>query len=438
MLRHSTNLVVPACLLLFAACRPPTVEPSGGEPPVRAFRPIDASNVTFWDRQTTESAELLRQLAEEFNANHPDTPIKVEHIGGYTDIYRKVSASIQARTLPALAVGYESMTSEYVQAGAVALLDPFIKNPESGLGDDDLADFFPVVLETNRYPEFGGRMYSFPFCKSVLMMFFNKRVLAQAGIEDPPKTWDEFLDQCRNVKAKTGKSAYAVSVDCSTIDGMIYSMGGDLVLGRKTLFDSPQTLRVFELIETLAREKLAYQILPGTYEDEMALVQGQVAFIFRSSSGRTSLQRITGDAKDTWGMALIPQADPQNPRTVLYGPNVCIFNTTSEQQKVAWEFVKFFTSPNVSVRWALGTGYLPIRKSAAQDPAMQRFWAEWEYNRTAYDCLPFARSEPNLAGWQEVRGLVENAETAILSGVQSARQAVRELKQAADAALAEQ
>ncbi|HIJ73984.1 MAG TPA: extracellular solute-binding protein, partial [Candidatus Hydrogenedentes bacterium] len=134
----------------------------------------------------------------------------------------------------------------------------------------------------------------------------------------------------------------------------------------------------------------------------------------------------------------IPQADPANPRTVLYGPNICIFDTTPEQKRIAWEFVKFFTSPEVSVRWALGTGYLPIRKSAAEDPALQAFWAQWEYNRAGFDCLAFARTEPNLAGWQEVRGLVENAETAILSGIQSAQDAATDLTRAADAVLARQ
>ena len=89
------------------------------------------------------------------------------------------------------------------------------------------------------------------------------------------------------------------------------------------------------------------------------------------------------------------------------------------------------------MRWALGTGYLPIRKSAAQDARMQAFWEEWPYNKAPFDCLDFARSEPNVPGWQEVRELIENALAGVLTGVKTAEQAAAELKQGADAVLAE-
>ncbi len=433
-MKRLAGLLAWACVAAMAGCGGTSDTSTAGR-----FKPIDTSAAVFWDRQTTESAELLRALADEFNASRQGgLPVKVEHSGGYTEIFRKVSASIQAGALPSMAVGYQSMTVEYAQAGAVAALDQFVADPKTGLSKADLDDFFPVALETNRYPDLGNKMYSFPFCKSTLMLYFNKRVLAQAGFDGPPKTWDEFLEQARQIKAKAGKKAYAVSVDCSTFAGMIFSMGGEIVSGKQTLFDAPAAVKALTLIETMAKEELAYQIAPGGYDDEMALSQDNVAFVMRSSSGRTSVKQLMGDDQDKWGMANIPQDDPAKPSTVLYGPNICIFNTTPEQQQAAWAFVKFFTSPEVSVRWALGTGYLPIRKSAASNPDMQKFWNEWPYNRAAFDCLPFARSEPNLQGWQEVRALVETAITEVLTGVKPANQAATELKQKADAVLAKQ
>lgn len=447
MRRHlllAATLVLTILAPSLFGCGRPANERADKESPARAnapvFKPIDPSTALFWTRQTTEIADLLRSLAGDYNQHRKPgaLEIKIEHVGGYTDIFRKVSASIQARALPAMAVGYENMTAEYVLANAVVPIDAFVHDPSLGLSPQDLEDFFPVVLETNRFPEFGGKMYSFPFCKSTQMMYFNKVVLSAAGFDRPPDTWDEFLEQCRQVKAKTGKTAYALSVDCSAIDGWIYSMGGEVIEGRATRFDSPEAIRVFELLETLAKEGLVYQISPGTYDDETAFAHDEVAFVFRSSSGRTAVAMLMEGRQDQWGMARIPQADPQNPHTVLYGPNICIFNTTPEQQRAAWAFVKYFTSPEISVKWALGTGYLPIRKSAAGDPAMQAFWASWPYNRAAFDCLPFARPEPNVAGWQEVRSLVEKAETEVLTGMKTGRQAALDLKRDADAALAQQ
>jgi len=413
----------------------PNPEPGGSASQARTYQPIEPNAVVLWDRQTTETADLLRELVTEFNTGRPGLQVTAQYSGGYTEIFQKVRASIQAGKLPAMAVAYQSMTSEYIEAGAVVPLDDFVSHPEFGLTAEDRDDFFPSVLETNRFAEYGGKLYSFPFCKSVLMMYFNKRVLAEAGIEEPPATWDAFLEQCRQIKAKTGNHAVAFNVDASTVDGFIFSMGGDVAAGRESLFASPEAIRVFELIETLAKEKLAYQITPNSYDDKVAFAENKVAFFFRSSSHRTSTTEVMQGNLDDWGMAMIPQVDPANPRTVLYGPNISVFETTPEQERAAWEFVKFFTSRESTVRWALASGYVPTRKSAAGDPRMQAFWAEWEYNRAAFDCLDHARSEPMIAGWQRVRKLIEDAETAVLTGLKTGPQAARDLKRDADAQL---
>ena len=87
------------------------------------------------------------------------------------------------------------------------------------------------------------------------------------------------------------------------------------------------------------------------------------------------------------------------------------------------------------MKWALATGYLPVRKSAVQAPEMQAYFDRWEYNRIPYDSLEFARSEPAVAGWQGVRGLVENAVTAVITGMQSPATAAAELNTKANALL---
>ncbi|MCC6487625.1 MAG: ABC transporter substrate-binding protein [Candidatus Hydrogenedentes bacterium] len=427
---------IAALTAILAGCGMPARESGGRGSSPRAFKPIDDTAVLFWDRQTLETADLITQIANEYNARHQGLPVKVEHLGDYTDINRKLSVSIQARELPAMAVGYDSMTAEYVQAGAAVPLDEYMNDPEIGLTEADRADFFPGVLTTSTNTAFGGLTYSFPFTKSVLVMYFNKQLLKSAGIDAPPKTWNEFLKQCRHVKEKTGQFGYAVDVDCSTIDGMIYSRGGELVRGAESLFDQPASIAVFEFLETLAREKLAFQIQPGTFDDRDEFTQDRVAFFFRTSSLRPYVAAMMAQEPDGWGIAMIPQSNPHAPVTVLYGGNIGIFQSTPEQQRIAWGFIKYFTSAEVSVRWALGSGYLPLRKSAADHPEMQAFFNQWEYNRAAYDCLPYARPEPSIAGWQEVRTLVERAGSQVMSGLKTGGQAAMDLKQEANRVLA--
>lgn len=404
-----------------ASCGRESASPSG-------YAPIDGSHAVFWDRQTTETAALLQQITARFNESSGQLPVAIETTGNYGDIFQKVMAGIQARRLPAMAVSYESMTSQYAATGAVAPLDGLISDPERGLSAGDLADFFPAVLESNHYAAYGGAMLSFPFAKSVLMLYANHRVLREAGIETPPATWDEFLVQCRTVKAKTGKHAYAIAVDCSTISGMIFSMGGEVVKDGTLQYDQPASVKVFELLETLIQEDLAYQIPARTFDDETAFAGDRVAFTLRTSAGSANMAVAMGGKNDAWSINRIPQADPARPATILFGPNITLFKTGDAQEAASWAFTRYFTSPPVMKAWALATGYLPYRKSLASDPDVLAYWAAWPSNRAPYDCLAISRTEPNLAQWQQVRKAVEQAETSVLTDLKSGRDAALALQ----------
>ena len=424
----STILLVP----LFSGCAPAT--PGGSKD--RSFKPLDPDFAVFWDRQTTESAQLLQDLAAEFNRSWQGIPIKVERAGNYTDIFRKVSASIRAGVLPAMAVAYESMTNDYINAGAAVDLEPLLADEEAGLSAEALADYIPGALENNRFANHDNHLYAFPFAKSVLILYYNKKVMQDAGITAPPATWDDFINQCRQIKAKTGKYAHGVHADCSTVNGMIFSQGGDVLKDGKCLYDSPEALAVFRIYEILAKENLAWLVSPSSYEDNVALSKDEIAFVMRSSSSFSDMKLLMEGDTERWGIAPIPQKYPAKPGTTLYGPNVCIFNTTEAHIQAAWAFMKFLTSPEVSVRWSLETGYLPVRRSTLHQPELQQHWEKWECNKVPYDCLAFARTEPNAPGWQEVRDLATRAVSEIMAGVTTAEKAAAALQSGAERILA--
>lgn len=421
--------------VLFAGCGGPGGG-DGGSSSGPDFRPIDSGSAVFWDRQTTETAALLGELTSAFNATYPALPIKIETTGNYGEIYQKTMGSIQAGQLPAMAVSYESMTAQYAEQGAVAPLDPHVGDPSAGLSAEDLADFYPAVLESNRYSAHGGAMLSFPFAKSVLVLYANHRVLRGAGIDAPPATWAEFLEQCRTIKAKTGKYAYAISVDCSTISAMIFSMGGEIVKGGELQYDQPAAVHAFQLLETLITEDLAYQIPARTFDDETAFASDRIAFTLRTSAGSANMAIAMGGKNGDWSINPIPQDNPERPATILFGPNVTLFKVGAPQEAAAWAFTKYFTSREVMVRWCLATGYVPFRKSVAEDPEMQAYWSAWPSNRVPYDALAYARTEPNFSSWQRVRKAVEQAETAVLTGLKDGNAAARDLQQEARAFLA--
>ena len=81
---------------------------------------MDPAVADFWDRQTTENAELLREIAAEFNAGYSGLPINVVQSGNYADISTKTSAAITPGTLPSMAVAYGNTTLGSPDAWGVA------------------------------------------------------------------------------------------------------------------------------------------------------------------------------------------------------------------------------------------------------------------------------------------------------------------------------
>ena len=375
-----------------------------------------AAELIFWHTQAQENSSLLQEIVDDYNATSPPMKVSARYIGGYGPLFQKVRATISTGNLPDLVVAYESMVAEYVESEAAVALDDYISDPKIGLSTESLADIFPSILANNRYAAYGDKYYTFPFTKSILMLYYNADLLRQAGFDAPPATWAEFRTQCLAVK-KLGKKGYALSVDASTLNAMVMSFGGKILSDDRTqaLFDRPAGIAAFKLISDLVKSGAAYQVDRESYGDRKDFSSGRCAFLIRSSTTRPYIEDdIKG--KFNWDLTVIPHAKGVEPVTVLFGANIAVMKTTPERQRAAWQFIKYFCSQAVTAQWSTGTGYLPVRKSAAESETVKAFFAKSPRNRRAFDTLPLARPEPGVFGWQAVRNAIEEAESDAIGG----------------------
>jgi len=399
--------------------------------------------LNMWHSQKRQNEDALVAVVRRFNQSNPHYAVQPHNIGSYTALFHKVKTMVQGPgQLPDLCIAYESMVTELVPAGVVVALDDYLNHPDYGLSPEEQADIFPSFLSSNRYPDFGNRLLSFPFTKSLLMLYYNVELLRAAGHNQPPATWKEFIQQCRDVKAKSGQPAFAYSRDPSSFDGMILSLGGKLATedGARSNLGSPEALRALEIIHTLVQEELAVKLTPGSDLDRTLFANQKVAFILRSSTTRAYMRKDILDEQGRdrfeWSMACPPVGEGRPKLTVLYGGNICVFKSTPERQRGAWEFIKFFTSPEITAEWATKTGYLPVRRSAAKTKALQGFFARHPRNRVVFDTIPYGAREPNVAGWQAVRDYIAQALTRVCTGRYTAANAAAALAHDADAELA--
>jgi sn-glycerol 3-phosphate transport system substrate-binding protein len=115
-------------------------------------------------------------------------------------------------------------------------------------------------------------------------------------------------------------------------------------------------------------------------------------------------------------------------------------DASPEKQDAAWQYIKYLLEPEQQADWAASTGYVPIRKSATELPAVQDLWASKPFYKVAYDQLITgvnndATAGPVIGPYQQIRDNVIDELTAMLTQGKSPKAAVKSAAQDATAAI---
>jgi sn-glycerol 3-phosphate transport system substrate-binding protein len=111
-----------------------------------------------------------------------------------------------------------------------------------------------------------------------------------------------------------------------------------------------------------------------------------------------------------------------------------------EQQAAAWQYAKFLNEPQSQADWGAATGYVPIRESSVELPAIQEAWAAQPGFKVAYDQLlkgtnSVATSGPVIGDALGVRAAIVQAMERMFSEDLSPKAALKGAKKGADAAM---
>ncbi|MBS3783394.1 MAG: ABC transporter substrate-binding protein [Anaerolineae bacterium] len=411
----------------------PTPEPLD---PISQLDP-SGQEVTFWHVSTKIHEEVLLEMIEEFNANNEYGITVVPEYGGYYgDIRQKTLAAISAGTPPEMAVAYQNMVAEYAEADVVEPLDDYIASQTYGLSEAELNDYYQAFLEGDRYPAFDNQILSFPPNRSMEVMFYNIDWLAELGYEGPPQTWEEFGEMCGAATDPAAEtSGYAISPSASTFAGWVWTRGGEILSedGTEPVFGE-EGQEALAFLQDLVEEGYAYQIAER-YGDQTDFANEKALFTFGSTAGLPYYDAAV-EGRFDWSIAPLPH-ETEEPIVDMYGPSITVFQTTPEKQLASWLFLKWFTEPEQTARWAITTGYFPVRRSAAQSEEMLAHFSENPLYAKAFSFLPYAKTEPTIAGWQAVRDALEEAIVAVITGEQTPEAAIESSLAAAEEAIAE-
>ncbi len=411
----------------------PTVAPTVA--PTAAPKPVE---VQFWTGQSGPQDEALKKLAASFKQKYPNITVVVTYQGNYTDLYKKVTAAIAAGSPPDVAIGYQNDIANYIKSDAVIALDDMMKDPKIGFTDADMKDIFPAFID--KYAQYGNKVYSLAFLRSMEVMYYNLDMVKAAGLTKAPETWDDFLKVCASAtKAAPDVACYEMpgSGAASTFATWVFTRGGDLVSadGKTVAFDKQPGLDAMTTLGDLFTKK--YAILQAkAYQDQTDFSLGKAVFTFGSSAGLpyyAAAIKDGGNKVANWGIAPSPRTT-KDPVVDLYGPSVTVFKTTSEKQQAAFLWVKYLMDKDPNAEWSKATSYFPARQSTKD--ALADFIKTNPLYGQAFDWLQYGRGEPTMAAWNPIRNAIGDAMVAVANGKMTAADAIKDAAKKGNDALA--
>jgi sn-glycerol 3-phosphate transport system substrate-binding protein len=183
---------------------------------------------------------------------------------------------------------------------------------------------------------------------------------------------------------------------------------------------------------------------PSAFDNLIGVGNGNFGMAIDTSAALGTIVQLlaAGDYPNVeLGVAAMPGPKGKGGVLVGGGANYISRKSSPEKQAAAWQFAKFLNEPDIQAEWSAGTGYIPIRKAAADLPPVQQRWSEVPGFKIAYDQLVggvanTATAGPVIGDYQGVRDVVLDAEQQMFGGM-SPREALKLAKQEANAKIEE-
>ena len=374
----------------------------------------------------------LQTLVNQYKQVAPNVTINLDFTP-YTgnELEDKVTGAIVAHNTPDLVQGFEQDIAAWYQAGAIAPLDDYVK---SSLTQADLDDIQKALLDSGRFPQYENRLLSFPFNRSIYVVYFNKPELTKAGFPTGPKTWDDVTAACAKIVADM--PCYAIQPSADAFIPEIWGRGGNVVSAdfKKSTFNGPEGLDTLTFDVTNIKNKNAYVSKGFDWQNDFGAKKVAMSPVTTIAGDPFIAQAVNGAFEI--GMAPVPTAPGKPMRSLFSGTNLAIMKGAPDKQQAAWDFIKWLTDTRQSAFWTVQTSYLPVRKSALNEQIVKDFIAKTPRYQVALDMIPSGAPGISVAGWAEARTALQDAITNVDSLTIEPQPALDDAAKKADDALA--
>ena len=254
------------------------------------------------------------------------------------------------KDLPTLTQAYPHWMINAMQDELLVDLKPYIENETIGSENyNDMLEGFKTASEID------GKIYGMPFNKSTEVIWYNKTLFDELGLE-VPTTFEEFAQVAKTITEKKGIVGAGFDALNNFYTTYLKNKGVD--------FNSETDVTSAESVEAanyyLDGIKEGYFRIAGTDMYLSGPFAAEQLGMYVGSNAGESFVKQGVDGKFEIGVAPYPAESVMQQGTDLY----MFSNATAEQRTAAFEFLKFLTSTENQITWGVETGYIPATHAA--------------------------------------------------------------------------
>ena len=386
---------------------PAAAAPAATEAPAAAPAGGDKVTVTMIAAQYgTETAAWWADFVAKFNEANPDIELTVDVVS-WNDIYTVVNTRI---------ANGEASDLLNIDVFADYQADGLLLPAEEWCSAETYAKFFPSFLDQS---VIDGVVWAVPDLASARALYYNKDILAEAGVE-VPTTWDELTAVCKTIKEKF-PDVYPWGIDMTTDEGQAcfsyYAWNNN---GGFTDADGNWTLNSAENAESI---KFSIGLIeagltntdPATetrYDLQEMFASGKLAMMI----GPNQISKYCkANGNVDYGIASLPTNGDMTPASVGVMDRIMCFDNgySTEELAAITAVIDAFYDDEPYSEWVLMEDFLPATTTgnelcAAADPSM----AAWIDVIGSAKFYPAAKAE-----WADVKqGVIDVQQQALLGG----------------------
>ena len=307
--------------------------------------------ITFWHAMNGDLEKTLQNLTDKFMESNPNITVTLQNQSSYNDLQQKITAtSASPKDLPTLTQAYPHWMVNAMQDELIVDLKPYIENETIGYENyNDILEGFRTGSEID------GKIYGMPFNKSTEVIWYNKTLFDELGLE-VPTTYEEFAQVAKTITEKKGIVGAGFDSLNNFYTTYLKNKGVD--------FNSETDVTSEESVEAanyyLDGIKEGYFRIAGTDTYLSGPFANETLGMYVGSNAGESFVKQGVDGKCEVGVAPYPAESVMQQGTDLY-----MFSSASaEQRTAAFEYLKFLTSTENQITWGVETGYIPATEAA--------------------------------------------------------------------------